>query len=551
MARNGHPLTPLERAFSVFTKMGPGEGVSVLLFALYAFLLLVCYYLLKTTREVFILTEFGAEAASYAIGAQAVVLLFIVPLYGALFRVTEPTALVRWITLLFIVAIGVFYALGRSGVGIGFYYYVFVGLFGVLAIAQFWAFATDCYNIKSGQRLFPVIMIGASAGALAGAQAAKWLTWIGFAPIETLWVAAGVLMLTLVLGAAARRAVPGSARPIDVAEDDESVDKLEEALGGFALILRNRYLMLIVVMVLLLNWVNSTGEVILKDFVDQWATEQVAIGAVADKGVAIAAFYSDFFFWVNLAGFALQAFLVARIYRWIGVRGALLVMPLIAAVGYGLIAFAVALVPLFGLVRLVKILENSVDYSVMNTTRHAIFLPLDKAEKYEAKITIDTFFWRLGDMIQAGAFFIGLHYLGMTIVEFALFNMALALAWVAVAVLVGRRYIELLSSNVANAAPELTRRIPDAYAPPGSDLNHRLDDDQFIDKDPGDLLSYSATLVSGAALPSWITFSSHTLTFSGRAPAEVEGHVEIEVVATDTENLSASGSFFLFFAARG
>ncbi len=71
MARNSHPLSPLERAFSVFTKMGPGEGMSVLLFAVYAFLLLVCYYLLKTTREVFILTEFGAEAASYAIGARA------------------------------------------------------------------------------------------------------------------------------------------------------------------------------------------------------------------------------------------------------------------------------------------------------------------------------------------------------------------------------------------------------------------------------------------------------------------------------------------------
>ncbi len=119
------------------------------------------------------------------------------------------------------------------------------------------------------------------------------------------------------------------------------------------------------------------------------------------------------------------------------------------------------------------------------------------------------------------------------------------------AVLVGRRYVELLSSNVANAAPELTRQIKDAYALPGSDLNHRLEEDQFIDKDPGDLLSYSATLVSGAALPSWITFSPHTLTFSGRAPDGAEGHVEIEVVATDTENLSASGSFFLFFAARG
>ena len=44
--------------------------------------------------------------------------------------------------------------------------------------------------------------------------------------------------------------------------------------------------------------------------------------------------------------------------------------------------------------------------------------------------------------------------------------------------------------------------------------------------------------------------ANNTLTFSGRAPDEAEGHVEIEVVATDTDNLTASGSFFLFFAAR-
>ncbi len=132
-----HHLTPLERAMSAFTRMGPGEGVAVLLFALNAFLLLVCYYLLKTTREVFILTEHGAEGASYAIAAQALVLLFVVPLYGVMFRASEPVALIRRITLLFVVGIGIFYLLGHAGLPIGFAYYVFVGLFGVLALAQF------------------------------------------------------------------------------------------------------------------------------------------------------------------------------------------------------------------------------------------------------------------------------------------------------------------------------------------------------------------------------------------------------------------------------
>ena len=71
MSRKSGGLSFIERFLSLFTKMGPGEGVAVLLFASYAFLLLVCYYILKTTREVFILTEHGAETASYAIAAQA------------------------------------------------------------------------------------------------------------------------------------------------------------------------------------------------------------------------------------------------------------------------------------------------------------------------------------------------------------------------------------------------------------------------------------------------------------------------------------------------
>ena len=89
--------------------------------------------------------------------------------------------------------------------------------------------------------------------------------------------------------------------------------------------------------------------------------------------------------------------MVARVYRWVGVQGALVVLPIVAALGYGLIVF----VPIFSIIRLVKIGENSVNYSLMNTTRHALFLPVDRDAKYEGKTAIDTFFWRVGDLIQA------------------------------------------------------------------------------------------------------------------------------------------------------
>ena len=107
--------------------------------------------------------------------------------------------------------------------------------------------------------------------------------------------------------------------------------------------------------------------------------------------------------------------LVARIYRRVGVRGALLVHPVIVGLGYGLIALGPVLggfVPVFTLIRLVKIAENGVDYSLMNTTRHALFLPVDRDSKYEGKTAIDSFFWRFGDLIQAGVVFAGLNWFG-------------------------------------------------------------------------------------------------------------------------------------------
>ncbi|MGI9343860.1 MAG: Npt1/Npt2 family nucleotide transporter, partial [Gammaproteobacteria bacterium] len=95
----------------------------------------------------------------------------------------------------------------------------------------------------------------------------------------------------------------------------------------------------------------------------------------------------------------------------------------------------------------VKILENSADYSVMNTARHAMFLPLSRAKKFDGKTAIDTFFWRIGDLIQAAVIYAGLNWLGFDIQHFALLNTLLAVAWIIVAVHIGRGYVDRVSAR--------------------------------------------------------------------------------------------------------
>ena len=240
-------------------------------------------------------------------------------------------------------------------------------------------------------------------------------------------LAAGILASTLLLAGPERAAVPEGSRAVSV-EHSRPVPRL---LGGIGLVLRDRYLLLIALLVVLLNWINSTGEFILADFIKADAEARVAASAGAlDLGTLITAFYGQFQFWVTLVSLCIQLFLVSRIFRVVGVRGALLIHPIIVAIGYGVLALGPLLggfVPIFTLIRWIKIAENSVDYSLMNTTRQALFLPVDRDAKYDGKTAIDTFFWRFGDLIQAVAVYVGLNHLHWSASQFAVLNLLLAL----------------------------------------------------------------------------------------------------------------------------
>ena len=91
----------LERLLSPIADVRRGEAVSALLMALTMFLMLGGYYLLKTARESFILNEGGAEVKSYASAGQALMLLLLVPAYGAFASRFNRVQLVQWVTLFF------------------------------------------------------------------------------------------------------------------------------------------------------------------------------------------------------------------------------------------------------------------------------------------------------------------------------------------------------------------------------------------------------------------------------------------------------------------
>ena len=449
-------MTAAARAVARLLPLRDGEGRAVALLFANAFVLLFAYYLIKPVREMLILTEQSAEMRSYAVALQAVALLVVIPLYTAILRRIVPHYhFVPWITVFLALNLLAFVALGSAGAAIGVPFFIWLGVFNVLIVAQFWAFAADLFSVEAGERLFVPIALGASLGAWAGSLASRALLG-ALGPHDVMLLAVALLLFTATLTTRARDAVPAAARP--AATFASSPDRIRGVLGGFRVVLADRYLLLLAAFMFLLNCVNSTGEYLLARQVREHAAALAQGGAIADAGVWIGSFYGAFFAWVNTLGLLIQLLLVGRIFRLIGVGGAALVLPVIAVLCYGVIA----VVPVFAVLQVLKVLENSLNYSLQNTTRHALILPTSEDVKYAGKTTIDTFVWRLGDLVQAGIVALGA-WLAATPAQFALCNVALAVLWAFVAVRLRRGYQQLARADAPAA-------VDDAVSQPGEPL---------------------------------------------------------------------------------
>lgn len=428
---------PIERLLRLFTDVRDGEGPQLLLLTLCSFLILSAYYVMKPVREALILAQpHGAELKSYAYGAQALVLFFVVPLYGILAGRLRRRRLINVVTGFFIACLPAFYLLAQSGAPIAIVFFLWIGVFSLMVIAQFWAYANDIYTPEAGKRLFAVIAFGSSSGAVFGA----WLSGevidrIGVNPL--LLLAAAILLASLVLfnvvdlrGRALRRRAGVKTKRVDV--------EIGRDRGAFGLVARSRYLLLMAAVILLLNWVNSAGEYILSAIVKDSAEAAVREGTLTrgHEGRFIGAFFADYFQVVNIAGMVVQLFLVSRLVKWLGVPIALCVLPVVA---FGSYAVA-ALLPSLAIVRWIKTVENSVDYSLTNTVRQMLFLPTSREEKYKAKQVIDSFVVRAGDVFSAVTVFVGTHFLAFGTTQFAWVNVGLVVVWLALSIFTGMEF---------------------------------------------------------------------------------------------------------------
>jgi AAA family ATP:ADP antiporter len=376
---------------------------------------------------------------SYAAAGQALLLMGFVPFFSWFASRVDRLKLLVGVTVFFIVNIQLFaLAVAANVPYVGILFFVWVGIFSISLIAQFWSYANDICTKEAGDRLFPIITIGMTAGAPLGSVVAGRLFGAGVEPQLILQVSAALLFASLILYLLVNRRE---------ARRTPTPKPVLAAGNGFQLVFNSRYLQLIAVLIVLLNVVNTTGEYLIANLVSARADALGAGNPGFDKGTFIGAYYGDYQFWVNVVALVLQAFVTSRLVKYQGVRGALLALPFIALGGYAIIAAGVG----FAVVRWVKTAENATDYSIMNTARQLLWLPTTREEKYKAKQAIDTFFMRGGDLLSAGFVFVGTSVVQLTVAGFATVNVLLTLVWLAVAFAILKQHRDLTQQSAKAA----------------------------------------------------------------------------------------------------
>lgn len=477
----------LDRFLGIFTEVEAGEGLTALLLALNVFLLLSAYYFIKPVREALILAmKSGAEYKSYMGGAIAIALLFAVPAYARAANKLPRNRLVVGVTLFFVTHLIGFYALSNIEAVrqyLGLLFYLWVGIFNMMVVAQFWAFANDIYTEEQGKRLFPLVGVGASVGAAVGSKAAALL-------IGPLGVYQMLLLTSVLLGGCAfltqvvhvresRRPdeAPAESRPVEDYEAAPAPEAPAKKKGAFAMVFRYRYLTLIAVFSLIFTFVNTNGEYMLGKLIKQEAADEakdqvtmsdaqswlqaseehreraeayyaehpeefdarpydavrddVALSVLRGEkiGENIGTAFSNFYFYVNLLGVLLQAFVVSRLIKYAGFKASFFVLPVIAFAD----ALAMVIVPTLAILRIGKTAENATDYSLNNTLRNMLWLPTTTEMKYKAKQAVDTFFVRMGDVSSALLVLVLADTLGLGVRYFAGTNLVLVGIWLFVA----------------------------------------------------------------------------------------------------------------------
>jgi AAA family ATP:ADP antiporter len=424
------------------TRVERKELGNVLLAAALFFFLLCSYYILRPLREEMGIAG-GTRNLPWLFQITLVATLLATPLFGWMTRRFESRTFLVYSYRFFGANLLLFLVLLKAlplstNIVLGRVFYVWISVFNMFLVSLFWAFMAEGFGLNQSKRVFGVIAVGGSLGATIGAGLTAFLVeYVG---------RVNLILLSVALLEAAVRIVGILRRRLDLKQREESVEFSQTPAStsrasraatsaprpslweGFLLVLRSRYLLAIAIFLFCYSFAST---------ILYFEQANIVAHAVADR-TARAALFARIDFWVNLITVVLQIFVTGQIMSRLGVGWALILVPLLSAVGF----FVLGLRPVLTVLVVFQVSRRAGNYAIMRPARETLFTILGLAEKYKAKSFLDTFVYRGGDA-TASALFGALSGVGTSLSALAFAAVPLTLFWGVVGRYLGLKQKEL------------------------------------------------------------------------------------------------------------
>ena len=426
-----------------FVHIKSGEGRKVLLTFLYFFLVITAYYIIKPVSRSLMLGDLGSRVVPYADLLSAILMG---PLVGYFARLVDRVERHRLVGLAFLattVSLVVFwFCMAWPTKWLSAAFYLWVSMFSVLVVTLFWLVANDLYHPREAKRLFGFIGSGGILGGIVGSSIAAAGARL-FGTPQLLLCSAAIL--------AACWAVVERLWPYELPEAKASRQTPHPAirpnLGGIVQLVRSsRYLLLLVGLVGIAKIISTLIYYQFNPFLEQMFPDQDAKTA----------FTGLFFGWLNVASFAIQFFFTSWVLRRLGLATALLAVPI------GLLGASVGLlaVPVFWLAAATELYDGSMSYSLQQTAKEVLYLPIDRSIRYKIKPFIDMVIFRFGKGIAAILGIVLLDRLGLPARVLGYVTIPLIVLWIGLAIQLRYDYVKSIRDILqARAASRRTREL--------------------------------------------------------------------------------------------
>ncbi len=455
---------PLGRLISKSADVRPGELAALVWAASYLFFVLSAYYILRPIRDEMGVAG-GVEHLAWLFTGTLVGMLAIHPLFAMLVGRLPRRRFVPLTYRFFIANLVIFFLVFRAmdasqSVWVGRIFFIWVSIFNLFVVSVFWSFMTDLFRPEQSKRLFGIIAIGGTLGAILGSSITSALA-PALGPVNLLLVSALLLEAAAQASKALDRSSGRLAAAAATSADDTTSNPEPMAptpapavigggtFDGIRQVLSSPYLLGIALLMLFFT-VTSTFL-----YLQQAAIVKEAFAT--DSG-ARTRLFANIDLAVNILTATLQLFVTGRILKWFGVGFGLAFLPVISVIGFGVLAAA----PVLAVLVVVQVIRRAGNFAIQRPAREVAYTVLPRTEKYKAKNFNDTFVYRVGDQVGAWSY-TAMAWLGLGLSGLALTMIPLSVAWTFLALWLGRRYMSYNDRQRQGAAPappaELTSRL--------------------------------------------------------------------------------------------